>query len=199
MCVPSECNPAELPSRGCSLSRLIQSKWWEGPSWLKLTEEYWPSRYKDLNEEEICAERKKPAKIQTRSGRTVCITNRLDDYYCFSVCLEKNRKSEQSQARQGRDRVHTARARSLETSEQSQARQGRDRVHTALARSLETSEQSQARQERDRIRRTQTRRTMHTDLNLCGFIYNPYYNYSLHPRVIIGKWIKSVRIVVLKN
>ncbi|UYV60640.1 hypothetical protein LAZ67_1001743, partial [Cordylochernes scorpioides] len=55
--VPSECNPADLPSRGCSLSRLIQSRWWEGPSWLKLSEEFWPSRYKDLNEEEICAKR----------------------------------------------------------------------------------------------------------------------------------------------
>ncbi|UYV81643.1 hypothetical protein LAZ67_20001774 [Cordylochernes scorpioides] len=108
--------------------------------------------------------------------------------------------SEQSQARQERDRVHTALARSLETSEQSQARQERDRVHTALARSLETSEQSQARQERDRIRRTQTMRTMHTDLNLCGYIYNPYYNFSLHPSVIIGKMDKKCTyIVVLKN
>ncbi|UYV74016.1 hypothetical protein LAZ67_11001852, partial [Cordylochernes scorpioides] len=95
--------------------------------------------------------------------------------------------SEESQARQGRDRVHTSLARSLETSEESQARQGRDQVRTALARSLETSEESQARQGRDRVRRTQTRRSMHTDLNLCGFIYNPYYNYSLHPSVIIGK------------
>ncbi|UYV72973.1 hypothetical protein LAZ67_10001348, partial [Cordylochernes scorpioides] len=63
--VPSECNPADLPSRGCSLSRLIQSRWWEGPSWLKLSEEFWPSRYKDLNEEEICAERKKIAVVTT--------------------------------------------------------------------------------------------------------------------------------------
>ncbi|UYV65633.1 hypothetical protein LAZ67_3004912 [Cordylochernes scorpioides] len=64
--VPSECNPADLPSRGCSLSRLIQSTWWEGPSWLKLSEEFWPSRYKDLNEEEICAERKKTAVVTTK-------------------------------------------------------------------------------------------------------------------------------------
>ncbi|UYV71446.1 hypothetical protein LAZ67_8003250 [Cordylochernes scorpioides] len=63
--VPSECNPADLPSRGLGLSRLIQSRWWEGPSWLKLSEEFWPSRYKDLNEEEICAERKKIAVVTT--------------------------------------------------------------------------------------------------------------------------------------
>ncbi|UYV74213.1 hypothetical protein LAZ67_11002500, partial [Cordylochernes scorpioides] len=201
--VPSECNPADLPSRGCSLSRLIQSRWWEGPSWLKLSEEFWPSRYKDLNEKEICAERKKiavvttvkstdhwymkyfssfikivrmmawirrfiynlrsstkvkgelsvkeideaelallklvqaecfpshsipglnvcevegilrvktksstaassrllndrkekTAKLQTRSGRTICIPNRLDDYYCFSVCLEKQTRRNKS-------------------------------------------------------------------------------------------------------
>ncbi|UYV70038.1 hypothetical protein LAZ67_7001560 [Cordylochernes scorpioides] len=36
-------------------------------------------------------DKEKTEKIQTRSGRTVCIPNRLDDYYCFSVCLEKNR------------------------------------------------------------------------------------------------------------
>uniref|UniRef100_T1I9R8 Uncharacterized protein n=1 Tax=Rhodnius prolixus TaxID=13249 RepID=T1I9R8_RHOPR len=81
--------------------------------------------------------------------------------------------------------------RASETSEQRQARQERDRVHTALARSLETSEQRQARQQRNRIRRTQTRRTIHTYLNLCGFNYNPLYNYSLHPSVIIGKMDKK--------
>ncbi|XP_073997627.1 dynein beta chain, ciliary-like isoform X3 [Rhodnius prolixus] len=80
--------------------------------------------------------------------------------------------------------------RASETSEQRQARQERDRVHTALARSLETSEQRQARQQRNRIRRTQTSRTIHSDLNLCGFNYNPLYNYSLHPSVIIGKMDK---------
>ncbi|UYV75783.1 hypothetical protein LAZ67_13001345 [Cordylochernes scorpioides] len=64
--VPSECNPANLPSRGCSLSQLIQSRWWECPSWLKLSEEFWPSRYKDLNEEEICAERKKIAVVTAK-------------------------------------------------------------------------------------------------------------------------------------
>ncbi|UYV62250.1 K02A2.6-like [Cordylochernes scorpioides] len=35
--------------------------------------------------------KEKTAKIQTRSGRTICKPNRLDDYLCFSVCLDKNK------------------------------------------------------------------------------------------------------------
>ncbi|GFV60180.1 integrase catalytic domain-containing protein [Trichonephila clavipes] len=70
------------------------------------------------------------------------------------------------------------RASETKTSEQRQARQERDRIHTALARSLETNEQRQARQQRNRNHSTQTRRTIDTDLNLCGFNYNLLYNYS---------------------
>ncbi|GFV65464.1 uncharacterized protein TNCV_1716241 [Trichonephila clavipes] len=81
--------------------------------------------------------------------------------------------------------------RASETSEQRKTRQERDRVHTALARSLETNEQRQARQQRNRNHSTQTRQTIHIDLNLCGFNYNPLYNYSLHPSVIIGKMDKK--------
>ncbi|GFU16071.1 uncharacterized protein TNCV_1300241 [Trichonephila clavipes] len=99
--------------------------------------------------------------------------------------------SDQRKTRQERYRVHTALARSLETSEQRQSRHERDRVHTALARSLETNEQRQARQQMNPNHSTQTRRTIHTDLNLCGFNYNPLYNYSLHPSVIIGKMDKK--------
>ncbi|UYV77343.1 hypothetical protein LAZ67_15000565 [Cordylochernes scorpioides] len=55
----------DLPFTGCSLSQLIKSRWWEDPSWLKLSEEYWPSRYKDLNEEEIFSEKKKKIPVVT--------------------------------------------------------------------------------------------------------------------------------------
>ncbi|GFT49848.1 helitron_like_N domain-containing protein [Trichonephila clavipes] len=81
--------------------------------------------------------------------------------------------------------------RASETNEQRKTRQERDRVHTALARSLETREQRQARQQRNRNHSTQTRRTIHTDLNLCGFNYNPLNNYSLYASAIIRKMDKK--------
>ncbi|GFX07914.1 helitron_like_N domain-containing protein [Trichonephila clavipes] len=81
--------------------------------------------------------------------------------------------------------------RASKTSEQRKTRQERDRVHTVLTGSLGTNEQRQARQQRNRNHSTQTRRTIHTDLNLCGCNYNPLYNYSLHPSVIIGKMNKK--------
>ncbi|GFV16021.1 uncharacterized protein TNCV_3976761 [Trichonephila clavipes] len=81
--------------------------------------------------------------------------------------------------------------RASETSDQRKTKQEKDRVDTDLARSLETNEKRQARQQRNRNHSTQTRRTIYTDLNLCGFNYNPLYNYSIHPSVIIGKMDKK--------
>jgi len=57
--VPGTMNPADLPSRGCTPSQLLESQWWEGPSWLKNSEDQWPSNEMKGDDEEINKERKK--------------------------------------------------------------------------------------------------------------------------------------------
>ncbi|XP_055941739.1 uncharacterized protein LOC129971787 [Argiope bruennichi] len=52
-------NPADLPSRGCSAKKLVQSKWWEGPDWLYLPADQWPFSDVVVNEDEVLKERKK--------------------------------------------------------------------------------------------------------------------------------------------
>jgi hypothetical protein len=51
--VPGQDNPADLPSRGCTVSKLVETKWWEGLSWLRLAEENWPRAESTANEEEV--------------------------------------------------------------------------------------------------------------------------------------------------
>ncbi|GFT61350.1 integrase catalytic domain-containing protein [Nephila pilipes] len=52
-------NPADLPSRGCFLKKLIQSKWYGGPDWLYLPAEKWPCSDFVVNEDEVLKEWKK--------------------------------------------------------------------------------------------------------------------------------------------
>src|SRR5207237_4126511 len=54
-------NPADLPSRGCTSKELLESRWWEGPEWLKGSRNDWPKLEVQFDENAILAEKKKSA------------------------------------------------------------------------------------------------------------------------------------------
>ncbi|GFT16452.1 integrase catalytic domain-containing protein [Trichonephila clavipes] len=57
--VPGNMNIADLLSRGCSPRQMLNSRWWEGPSWLKQDSKYWPDGEISCEPQEVNVERKK--------------------------------------------------------------------------------------------------------------------------------------------
>ncbi|UYV64112.1 hypothetical protein LAZ67_2006597, partial [Cordylochernes scorpioides] len=62
-------NPADLPSRGSSVKKLIEHKWWEGPSFLWGEEASWNQFDPIFDEEEINKELKKTVNIAVNSTK----------------------------------------------------------------------------------------------------------------------------------
>ncbi|XP_021966492.1 uncharacterized protein LOC110861672 [Folsomia candida] len=61
--VPGIYNPADLPSRGCDPVKFLESRWWEGPAWLKQSSDQWPSENMKYDEETIHVEERKSAAV----------------------------------------------------------------------------------------------------------------------------------------
>ncbi|UYV73927.1 hypothetical protein LAZ67_11001490 [Cordylochernes scorpioides] len=57
--IPGRLNPADLPSRGCSAESLKETRWWEGPAWLKESQEEWPKSTIIPDLEIVYSERRK--------------------------------------------------------------------------------------------------------------------------------------------
>jgi hypothetical protein len=72
-------NPADLHSCGCSVRQLLDSKWWEGPPWLKLPPDDWPSWETLPDEDMVIQERRK-----TVVSSLLCKDCKVDLYYVFS-------------------------------------------------------------------------------------------------------------------
>ena len=53
---PSQMNPADLPSRGATLSDLCNSNWWSGPVWLTGSE--WPPEFQPIVVNDVTTEHK---------------------------------------------------------------------------------------------------------------------------------------------
>ncbi len=57
--VPGQLNPADLPSRGFSVKKMLESDWWHGPAWLYGHEDEWPKNLYSVDEAEVNKEKKK--------------------------------------------------------------------------------------------------------------------------------------------
>ncbi|OXA62059.1 hypothetical protein Fcan01_00716 [Folsomia candida] len=71
--VPGKINPADLPSRGCSPTELLLSKWWEGPDWLRESEDNWQKSPGETDEDEVLAEVKRSTWMKV--ARTVPVAS----------------------------------------------------------------------------------------------------------------------------
>ncbi|UYV81864.1 hypothetical protein LAZ67_20002726 [Cordylochernes scorpioides] len=101
-------NPADLPSRGSSVKKLIEHKWWEGPSFLWGEEASWNQFDPIFDEEEINKELKKTVNIAVNSTKDNFMDKleRYGDYHrivrivAYLLRFKRKTVSDQSRPRQ---------------------------------------------------------------------------------------------------
>lgn len=83
--VNTDNNPADIVSRRCSASQIIESSlWWNGPEWLRAQEEKWP-KYDNLIEVNSCMLEQKTTRKVVMS--TTCNINILNKFSSVSKLL----------------------------------------------------------------------------------------------------------------
>ncbi|UYV80799.1 hypothetical protein LAZ67_19001760 [Cordylochernes scorpioides] len=101
-------NPADLPSRGSSVKKLIEHKWWEGPSFLWSEEASWNQFDPIFDEEEINKELKKTVNIAVNSMKDNFMgkLERYGDYHrivrivAYLLRFKRKTISDESRSRQ---------------------------------------------------------------------------------------------------
>ena len=78
-------NPADLPSRGCSSSRLVQSRWWEGPGRLYDPPELWPTQEFAADDMTVRSELKRTALRNSASAISAIATRDSQNSSVVSV------------------------------------------------------------------------------------------------------------------
>ncbi|XP_054287608.1 uncharacterized protein LOC129003337 [Macrosteles quadrilineatus] len=77
--VPGHMNPADLPSRGCSPKQLVESKWWEGPQWLRNSSNLWPNQ----NFSDNCDEKEVSSELRKIKSTTKIMMNSKPEPDCW--------------------------------------------------------------------------------------------------------------------
>ncbi|GFY48895.1 uncharacterized protein LOC103516835 [Trichonephila inaurata madagascariensis] len=78
--VPRQCNPADLPSRGCTLKILLDSRWRKEPQWLRLPAKDWPNSEIQINKEVSKDKIKGVTSVNISSSETVWYLTRFSKY-----------------------------------------------------------------------------------------------------------------------
>jgi hypothetical protein len=72
--IPTDQNPADVTSRGSTISDLIENElWWKGPTWLRKNQEEWPKFQVNINHEKV--------ELEAKSIKTFAVNIQSDSQF----------------------------------------------------------------------------------------------------------------------